>query len=129
MSEQHTRHIVEALWHAFDQLDFDAVGPLLHDDFVCEWPQSRERIRGRDNFIALNKHYPGAWRIAVQRVVVTESHAVTEIVASSGGETARAISFFTLRDGLIIHVREFWPDPYPAPEWRAQWVESMENED
>ena len=49
MSEQHNRAVVERLWQLFDALDFEAAGELLHDDFECEWPQSRERIRGREN--------------------------------------------------------------------------------
>jgi hypothetical protein len=27
--------------------------------------------------------------------------------------------------GLIVHMVEYWPDPYPAPENRRQWVETM----
>ena len=129
MSEHNNRRVVEALWLAFDALDFEAAGSLLHETFVCEWPQSRERIRGRENFITLNKHYPGQWRISIQRIIASGADVVTEITASFEDQTARAISFFTLRDGQIIHLREFWPDPYPAQEWRAQWVETIEDGD
>ena len=31
---------------------------LAGDDFVQEWPQSGERIRGRDNAKAINDNYP-----------------------------------------------------------------------
>jgi len=117
------QEVVEALWKAFDRFDFDAAGDLLHDDFVCEWPQSNERIRGKDNFIAVNKHYPGQWRIQIQNTITSGDTVVTEVVAQTGDQSARAISFFTLKDGKIFRLREFWPDPYPAPEWRAQWVE------
>lgn len=127
MPETNTpQSLVEALWQAFDRLDFDAVAPLLHDEFVCEWTQSNERIRGRDNFIAINKHYPGQWRITVQQMVVTDEQIVTEITASNGEKTDTAISFFSFKDGKIVQIREFWPDPYPAPAWRAQWVEQLE---
>ena len=119
------RHTVESLWHAFDRFEFEAVAPLLHDDFVLEWPQSGERIRGRDNFIAINKHYPGQWRITIQRLVACGDEVVTEITATYGDQVARAVSFFQLQDGKIIRVREFWPDPFDAPPWRYQWVERM----
>ena len=55
--------VVRGLWQAFDHLEFDQAHELLHDDFVCEWPQSRERIRGADNYITVNRQYPGMWRI------------------------------------------------------------------
>ena len=123
MSGASNREIVEALWSAFDALDFDVAGELLHDDFVCEWPQSQERIVGRVNFVAVNKHYPGEWRIEIVKLVTSGPEVVTETLLRYGDQTARAVSFFELRDGKIARLREFWPDPYEAPDWRAPWVE------
>jgi len=119
------RQIVESFWAAFDRFEFEAVAPLLHDDFVFEMPQSGERIRGGDNFIAMNRHYPGQWRIAVKKLIASGNEVVIEITASYGEQALPAISFFTLRDGKILHIREFWPEAFAAQEWRAQWVEKM----
>jgi len=33
--------------------DFRGAGELLHDEYLLEWPQSGERIRGRDIFVAI----------------------------------------------------------------------------
>lgn len=115
--------VVEALWAAFDRFDFDAVAPLLADDFVCEWQQSGERIRGRENFIAVQKHYPGKFRCTIRQIVVSGDMVVTETAVSDGVKHDTAISFFTLRAGQIVHLREFWPDPMDAQAWRARWVE------
>lgn len=101
---------------------------LLHDDFVCEWLQSRERIGGRDNFIAINTHYPGQWRIKIVRLVDAGDELVTEIVVTDGQKTDRAVSFFQFKDDKIYQIREYWPEPYAAPDWRQQWVESMAEE-
>jgi ketosteroid isomerase-like protein len=117
--------LVHAFWAAFDRFEFAAVGPLLHDDFVCEWPQSGELIRGRDNLIAVNANYPGRWRITVQRTVACGGDVVTECEVRDGDAMVRAVSFFTVADGKIIRLREFWPDPMDAADWRAQWVERM----
>ena len=70
MSDQENRQTVERLWQLFDVFDFEAAGKLLDDNFVCEWPQSRERIRGRENFVAVNANYPGRWRCKVERCTV-----------------------------------------------------------
>jgi ketosteroid isomerase-like protein len=120
--------MVQSLWSAFDRFEFDAVAELLHDDFICDWPQSRERIRGRDNFIAINTHYPGQWRIEVTRLVAAGDEVVTEIVARHQDQANPAVSFFHFRDGKIISIREYWPEPYEAQPWRKQWVESMPHE-
>jgi hypothetical protein len=79
VSARDFQRLVEELWGHFDRFDFAAVGPLLHHDFVCEWPQMRERIRGRDNYIAINEHYPGRWRIAIQRIVAADDGVATQI--------------------------------------------------
>ncbi len=36
------------------------IAELASEDLVEEWPQSGERIRGRDNVVAVNEHYEGA---------------------------------------------------------------------
>lgn len=127
MAEEQNRQVVEQLWQMFDAGDF-AVGALLHDDFVCDWPQSGERIRGRDNFIAVNAQYPRRVRIEIQRVVAEGDSVITEIEARDASDPAlvdHAVSFFDLRDGKIVRLREFWPDPFEAPAWRSAWVEAM----
>ncbi len=125
MEEQGNRSVVEQLWQAMDRFDFEAAGDLLHEDYVCEWPQSRERIRGRNNFVAVNKNYPGRWRIAIQRLIASGNQVATEVTLSHDSQIARAVSFFELRDGKIVRETDYWPEPYDAPEWRAQWVERM----
>jgi ketosteroid isomerase-like protein len=119
------RQIIESFWAAFDRFEFETVAPLLHDDFVFELPQSGERIRGRDNFIAMNRHYPGQWRIAIVKLVASGDEVVTEITATYGEQKLPAISFFTLRESKILHIREFWPEAFAPQEWRAHWVEKM----
>ena len=56
------RGAIERFWATMATNDFRAAGNLLHEDFLLEWPQTRERIRGRDNFVAINAHYPAAGR-------------------------------------------------------------------
>ena len=41
--------VVAAFWKRMQSNDFRSVGDLLSDEFVLDWPQSQERIRGRDN--------------------------------------------------------------------------------
>lgn len=129
MGEQANMEVVRQLWEAFDRFDFTGAGALLHEDFVCEWPQSRERIRGREHFVALNEHYPGRWRITIRRLLASGDQVVSEVTLTDGTRTDRAISFFTLRDGTIWRETDYWPDPYEAPAWRAQWVEMMDGDD
>ncbi len=128
MDERESRRVVERFWAAMAANDFRAAGDLLHDEYVLEWPQSGERIRGRDNFVAVNEQYPaaGPWRFTVHRIVADAAAVATDVSVTDGVVIGRAITFSELRDGRIAHQTEFWPDPFPAAEWRAQWVERIE---
>lgn len=127
MHQQDSRRVIEQFWAAIHANDFRAAGALLHDDYVLEWPQSGERVRGRENFIAVNEHYPAAeaWRVTVHRIVADEGGVASEVTVTDGAVTARAITFSEVRDGKIVRQTEYWPDPFEAAPWRAQWVERM----
>ena len=52
------KRLIEDFWIIMATNDFYAAANLLHDDFTLEWPQSGERIRGRQNFALVNTYYP-----------------------------------------------------------------------
>lgn len=120
--------LVREFWRLMATNDFDSVAAVLAPDFVLEWPQSRERIRGPQRFARMNADYPahGPWRFEVHRVVAAGSEAVSDVTVTDGVQTARAISFFTITGGRIEKLVEYWPEPYDAPAWRAHLVERME---
>lgn len=108
--------------------DFHAVGAVLDRDFVLEWPQSGERIRGAERFARMNTEYPahGAWRFHLNHVVGSVQEVVSDVSISDGLQQARAISFFTVVRGRITRLVEFWPEPFAAPAQRAHLVERIE---
>ncbi len=122
------KQIVENFWLTMATNDFYAAAQLLHDDYILEWPQSGERILGRDNFAALNTNYPseGEWRFTINQILEEGNVVVTDVTATDGKMISRAITFSTIRDKKIWKQIEFWPDASEAPAWRAQWVEKIE---
>lgn len=127
MNGESARQVVQRFWAAMQTNDFKTAGELLHDDFLLEWPQSGERIRGRGNFVAVNENYPaqGRWQFTVHRILAEGEQAVSDVDVTDGVMSGRAITFSTVRDGRILSQVEFWPEPYEAPNWRKQWVERM----
>ena len=77
--------------------DFRSVGAVLAEDYILEWPRSKERIRGKGNFAAMNEEYPahGRWRFTLNRIVGNEKEVVTDVSVTDGVQNARVISFFT----------------------------------
>ena len=120
--------VVSEFWRLMATNDFSAVAAVLATDFVLEWPQSRERLRGAERFARMNTEYPanGPWCFTVHRIVGGDGEVVSDVGITDGLQVARAISFFTVADGRITRLVEFWPEPYPAPANRAHLVEPLD---
>ena len=121
--------IVRTFWSLMQSNDFHSVGQVLSDDFVVEWPQSKERIRGRQNYAAMNEEYPadGRWQFHINRIVAVGDEAVTDVSLTDGVQKARVISFFTISNDEIQKMVEFWPDPFSPEENRKHLVEIFED--
>ena len=119
--------VVREFWRLMGTNDFRAVGAVLAADFILDWPQSNERVRGAENFAAMNAEYPahGPWSFKIIRLVANRTEAVSEVAVTDGTQHARAISFFTIVQGKITRIVEFWPEPYPAPLNRKHLVEPI----
>src|ERR1044072_1919846 len=72
--------VAAKFWLLMESNDFRSVGAVLSDDFVLEWPQSKERIRGRDNFAAMNEEYPanGQWHFTINKMIGNDHEAVSD---------------------------------------------------
>lgn len=124
---QNSKQVIEKFWAAMQTNDFKAAGEFLHDDYILDWPQSGERIRGRTNFVAINENYPahGRWEFTIHRIITEGDKVVSDVGVTDSVVTGRVITFSTIRDGKILHQTEFWPDPFEPANWRAQWVETI----
>ena len=127
MDEQDAGRLAEALWTDIGEGDWQAVAGYVHENFVQEWPQSGERIVGRDNAIAINRHFPGGLpRMKFRRTVAAGPLAVLQVeLTYADGSRYLGVSVIELRDGKIARETDYFAQPFPAPQWRAQWVEKM----
>ncbi len=120
--------VARRFWALMAGNDFVAVAEVLADDFVLEWPQSKERIRGAERFARMNAEYPanGPWRFQVRQLFGDQEHAVSVVDVTDGVQSAQPISFFSVRDGRVSKLVEYWPEPFAAPASRAHLVEPIE---
>lgn len=105
--------LIERFFDAVNRLDFDAIRGLLHDEFVDEMPQSGERVRGRENYIAIIANYPSGERIAGsilerakvfggERWLMTPSFSLVSVQGS--GDTYTSIAKLRYPDDSVWHV-------------------------
>lgn len=122
--QKDTRRVIADFWAAMATNDFTHAAGWLTEDAEIHWPQSREIIRGRANFAALNAAYPavGRWRFDIHRILAEGDQAAYDITVRDDRLTARVVGFATVKGGLISRAVEYWPEDYPAPAWRAAWV-------
>jgi hypothetical protein len=125
MDKRDTGQVAEAVWRALEAGDWDTAAGLLHEDFVQEWPQSGERIVGRDNAIAINQNFPGGLpTMRFRRTLSGAELAVLELeLTYADGSRYLGVSVLELRDGKVVKETDYYAQPFPAPEWRARWVE------
>jgi hypothetical protein len=129
--------------------DFDAQVGLMHDDYECRYPQSGEVIRGSANLRRIVETYPEttgeglspkfgriigtddawfskpswpAWTV-VHVTGSGDDFTMTGTVTYPSGETWHAVVLLTLLDGKIWREVDYFAAPFPAPEWRAPYVE------
>ena len=126
MSEQENRVTLESYFQAFGLHDLDTIDGLLHDEYVEEYPQSGERIRGKQNARAVAEQYPGGLPSTVDySFKLSGDLGVAEMVFDYGGNLVHICDIVELEDGKIKRTRAYFGEPFEAPEWRAQWVEKM----
>ena len=108
------------------------VAELGAEEMVQEWPQSGERIRGRDNIVTVNQRYEGATgsapSLTLRRIVKPGEAWVVEGTIDYGDGTPVSLVSILEADanGKITRQTDYFANPFEAPEWRSQWVERME---
>lgn len=124
MAEQENRSALIRHWTASASGDLDAEHEIYHDNVLCEYPQSGERIRGRRNLQALRGHHPGKPSgFNVRRILGAGNLWVTEYVITYEGQPFQTVSIMEFQDGKVIHETQYFAEPFAAPADRRQWVE------
>jgi ketosteroid isomerase-like protein len=145
MATPNNREAIDRFFKALNARNFDEIAELANPDVVQEWPQSGERINGLENVRAVLENYPDLPRVDLQRVAGAEdswvltpswtplritgtgdAYTVETRIAYPSGEVWSGVSILKFRNGKVSRITEYFAEPFPAAEWRSQWVEKME---
>jgi ketosteroid isomerase-like protein len=122
------RDVVVAFWDRIQSRDWVGLGRLLSDDFVVEWPDTRLRIRGRENFVEFNRTYPEGWTIEVLGIVADGDRVVSEVrVPHTEQGIYYVLSILHVDGGRLAGGHEYWlkEREEDMPAERARFFERM----
>jgi hypothetical protein len=125
MGEAENRRAVERLVEGLNAKNVAIMNEVFVDDSVMSWPQSGEVVRGRQNRQAIYGAFPALPTITPYRMIASGDLVVAEAVLDYGGDAYQVVFIFECSDGRIARETAYWSKPFPAPEWRAQWVERV----
>jgi ketosteroid isomerase-like protein len=123
LSEHANAQVVQRLIDGLNAGDVSVMDEVFVDDSLLVWPQSGETIRGRANRQAVYGAFPALPTITPHRMLSGGDLVTAEATLDYGGDAYEVVFIFEFRDGRIARETAYWSKPFPAPEWRSQWVE------
>ena len=126
MNEHEVRGLIDRQLEKMMSSDFAGAHEWYDDAVVVEWPQSGERIRGKENLLALRESYPTGVEFEVRRVTARRDLGVGEYVIRYDGTPVHVVAIVEFGGGKVVRETHYFADPFPAPAWRSRWVEKME---
>ena len=125
MADAETRAALDRHWAASDANDFEAEHQIYRDDAVLDYPQSGERIVGRDNIQSSRAAQPNQKRFKVRRITGSGDLWITEYVLTYDGIPSYTVSIMEFLDGKVARETQYFGDPFDPGPSRAQWVERI----
>ena len=125
MRDDDVRAALEQHWTASDAGDFEAEHGIYADHAVLDYPQSGERIRGRESILAARRAQPDRKRFAVRRITGTAGLWISELVLSYDGRPFHVVSIMEFESGQVVRETQYFGAPFEPGASRAQWVEQM----
>src|SRR6202167_4123657 len=99
MEDREIRAALDRHWAASDANNLAAEHDIYGEDAVLEYPQSRERIRGRRNILSSRAAQPNRKRFTVRRIIGAGDLWVTEYVLTYDGRPSFTVSIMEFLAG------------------------------
>ena len=125
MSDDDVRAALQRHWKASDANDFDVEHQIYRADAVLEYPQSGERIRGRQNIQASRAAQPNDKRFNVRRVSGGGDLWISELVLTYDEKPYYVVSIMEFEAGEVIRETQYFGEAFESGPSRAQWVEKQ----
>lgn len=126
MNDDDVRAALQRHWAASDANDFAAEHAIYAGQAVLEYPQSGERIRGRQQIEASRRAQPDPKRFTVRRTMGAGALWITELVITYDNAPVHVVSIMEFEDTQVMRETQYFGEPFTPASSRAQWVEPMD---
>ena len=121
-----TKELLENFVRGINNKDVEGLLDLIHDDYTEIFPQSGEKIRGKEKFQKFYENFSNLPKVKGYNVQLEGNIGVLEMLLDyPDGGTVNACEIIEFRDGKIASVKAYFAQPFEAPEWRSEWVEMI----
>lgn len=123
MQDHAVRLLLERHWDASDAGDFEVEHEIYRVDATLDYPQSGERIRGRQNIQESRFLQPNRKRFTVRRIVGSGDLWVSEFVLTYDAKPSYVVSIMEFREGLVAKETQYFSDRFDPTSSRARLVQ------
>lgn len=117
--ESDCKEKVIAFWNDMDMQAWENLDYYFDEKAEINWINTNEKFTVQE-YVRLNREYPGDWSIDLQRLEVMESLVVSvvKIKLKHHEESVHGVSFFEFSNGKVVSLTEYIGDDTAAPQWR-----------
>ena len=126
MDDGKVRVALQRHWAASDADDFAAEHEIYAETAVLEYPQSRERIRGRQRIQASRMAQPDQKRFVVRRILGAGDLWISELVLTYGDRPFHVVSIMEFEGDKVVRETQYFGEPFEPGASRSQLTERME---
>ena len=126
MDDDEVRAALQRHWAASDADDFAAEHEIYAEHAVLEYPQSRERIRGRQRIQASRMAQPDQKRFVVRRILGAGDLWISELVLTYGDRPFHVVSIMEFEGDKVVRETQYFGEPFEPGASRSQLTERME---
>jgi len=108
------RELMEQYWAAAEANDLDAMHHLRDEALVVDFPQTGERLSGRDVVRGFEEGHGAGGSFALTRLTGEGDVWVAEGLVRSGVGVTYVVSISELRNGHVARSTEYFAGPLPS---------------
>jgi len=114
---------IRTAFQAFNERRFADFASRVTDDVMESYPQSGERLVGRERQQAFHEAFPNPPTFTIRNVRRSGDLAVVEADERyDDGSVWKDAWILELRNGLVASMTGYFGEPFPAPEWRHRFM-------